>query len=428
MRNFLLKLTVFFLPLFFISCANQVPNDLKIYEQKANNYTNNLPILDSNLQIELDEKFNEKFFSPWHTDKFEASLEDITWQFKFKEQKVYGDNLLPIEKEWFDEKIANSNFQRYNTFLRKAITVKNSNLRVFPTESKIFYNPKKAGEGFPFDYNQNSGIKINTPLLISHFSEDRAYAYVKAPFAKGFIKVSDIAYMSDKLIETFENSNYFVSIKDNFPIYQRGIFQDYIKLGTIFPKKDEKLITIGRFENMQGFLKLVDIPNSYLAKKPLQFNNESILKITNELISEPYGWGEALNHRDCSAMTRDFFSPFGIYLNRNSFGQTFNGKYYDLSTLSLKDKEEYILKYGKPFLTLAYLKGHIMIYIGEKDGKALFFHNVWGVKTKDIFNNEARNIVGKAVISSLEMGSELFGYDNSKSLGNRVLGIVNLSE
>ena len=39
----------------------------------------------------------------------------------------------------------------------------------------MFYDPTQLGEGFPFDYNQNSAIKINTPIMVSHLSKDRAW-------------------------------------------------------------------------------------------------------------------------------------------------------------------------------------------------------------------------------------------------------------
>ena len=83
-------------------------------------------------------------------------------------------------KDWFDKQIINSNFDDYNTLTKKAIMLKNTNIRVLPTNSPMFYDPTQPGEGFPFDYNQNSAIKINTPIMVSHLSKDRAWAYVES--------------------------------------------------------------------------------------------------------------------------------------------------------------------------------------------------------------------------------------------------------
>ncbi|WP_419764935.1 MAG: SH3 domain-containing protein [Arcobacter sp.] len=403
-------------------------NDLKIYKQDAKEYTSSLPTFDKDIQEKLNKEFDKRYFKPWHKKNFKASIKDVTWQFNYKNKKVYGDNNRLLTKEWFDEQINNSNFEKYNTFLRKAITVKNTNLRVFPTNSKIFYNPSIAGEGFPFDYNQNSGIKINSPILISHFSKDRAWAYVLSSFAKGWIDVNDLAYVDDKIINFFENQNYYVAIKDNFPIYKKGIFLEYIKVGTLFPVKNNKAITVGRYANNHGYIRVVEIPNLYISKKPIEFNNANVSNIINELLKEPYGWGEALSHRDCSALTKDYFAPFGINLKRNSYGQTLDYRYLDISSFTNKKKKEFILKNGIPFLTLAYMKGHIMIYIGQKNNEPLFFHNVWGVKTKDFFGNDGRKIVGKAVITTLNMGEDISGFDEKRSLASRLLGIINVTQ
>ena len=432
MKNFLKYLLFFLISLFFTACSSNnfqyIAKDIKKYPQTANYYTKNLSNLNIKTQSKLDKKFNKLYFAPWHKSKLKAKLEDVTWQFMYAKKKVYGDNLKPLKKSWFKKQISNSNFEKYNTLLRKAIVLQNSNLRLFPTESKIFYNPKTAGEGFPFDYNQNAGIKINTPILISHFTKDRAYAYVEAPFAKGFIKSSHIAFINKKQRDIFENSKLFVSVRDNFPIYKKGFFKEYIKLGTIFAKYKNRFLNFEKNSLNQAVIDYIDISKSFIKQKPIKFNEENINQIANELLGEKYGWGEALSLRDCSAMTKDFFAPFGIYLNRNSYGQTFNGKYLDISKLNPKEKEDFILKNAKPFLSLAYLKGHIMLYVGEDKGKALFLHNIWGVKTKDIFLNEGRAIIGKAIISSLYLGEELKTYDKDKTLINKVLGLVNLVE
>jgi hypothetical protein len=48
-----------------------------------------------------------------------------------------------------------------------------------------------------------------------------------------------------------------------------------------------------------------------------------------------------------------------------------------------------------------------MLYIGQHSGRALIFHNIWGIKTKDLMGNEGRKIIGQAVITTLRPGDEL---------------------
>ena len=66
-----------------------------------------------------------------------------------------------------------------------------------------------------------------------------------------------------------------------------------------------------------------------------------------------------------------------------------------------------ILDKGVPFLTVIWMPGHIMLYVGTHQGKPLVFHNTWGLRTQSASGGESRLIIGKAVITTLEPGQEL---------------------
>lgn len=72
-----------------------------------------------------------------------------------------------------------------------------------------------------------------------------------------------------------------------------------------------------------------------------------------------------------------------------------------------------ILEKGVPYLSLLWRKGHVMLYIGRKDGRALIFHNIWGIRTKDLQGREGRKIIGQAVITTLQPGQELIDIDSA---------------
>ena len=94
-----------------------------------------------------------------------------------------------------------------------------------------------------------------------------------------------------------------------------------------------------------------------------------------------------------------------------------------LKNLTPKEKEEMILKHGIAFLSLIYLKGHIMLYAGEVNGKPLVMHNVWGVRTMEN-GTEGRNIIGKAIISDLYVGANQPNVPEEGLLINRIEGIT----
>ena len=165
-------------------------------------------------------------------------------------------------------------------------------------------------------------------------------------------------------------------------------------------------------KNGQALLQKGFVSAEAAAEKPLRFNRVNAARIANELIGEPYGWGGLYGNRDCSAMTRDFFTVFGIWLPRHSADQVKEtGFLVDLQGLSAMEKEKTIIAKGIPYLSLLWRKGHVMLYIGQKDGRALIFHNAWGVRTKDLQGREGRKIIGQAVITTLEPGKELRNVD-----------------
>jgi hypothetical protein len=364
-----------------------------------------------------------KYFKPWSASKVSYSKLEAMWGQSYKNKTVYLENHRIATSEWFDKQIANSNFAEYNVEPKKAIMLKNANVRVLPTNSPMFYDPTKPGEGFPFDYNQNSLIKINTPIIVSHLSKDRAWAYMESSAVGGWVEINSIAFVDDKFIKEFKNSNYFISVKEKFPIYD-PIFREYVKVATIFPKENDKYIIAKKDDNQNARISYINLNADEVEAMPLVFNTQNRIKIAEQLINEPYGWGGLLNNRDCSSFTQDYFATFGKYLHRNSKSQISNGKYLDMSKLTNDEKKEFIRKNGVPFSTLVYLKGHIMLYIGLKDNEPLVLHDMWSVRLKDSDGNKYRHIIGRTSVTTLEPGKGMKDYTNESNILNRVLGIV----
>ncbi|MDD2896000.1 MAG: SH3 domain-containing protein [Aliarcobacter sp.] len=408
--------------LLFTACSVKEPsfepikdNDIKVLATTANDNA-----IDS---AKASKDFFERYFKPWNSTKVSFPKIEAMWGQSYRLKKVYLENHLLATPEWFDKQIENSNFDNYNTLTKKAIILKNTNIRVLPTNSPMFYDPTKPGEGFPFDYNQNSSIKINTPIMVSHLSKDRAWAYMESSSVGGWVEIGTIAFVDENFIQEFKTSNYFVSVKEKFPIYD-PIFREYVKVATIFPKKNDKYIIAKRDDNQNALISYIDLNIDEVEPMPLAFNSENRIKIVRQLIDEPYGWGGLLNNRDCSSFTQDYFATFGKYLHRNSKAQLSNGKYLDMSNLSNDEKKEFMKKNGVPFSTLVYLKGHIMLYIGVKDKEPLVLHNMWSVRLKNNDGVKYRHIVGKASVTTLEPGIGMKDYDEDNNILNRVLGIV----
>lgn len=427
MKFYMIFITSFYL-LFFSGCYTKeiLPEsigDLTQIEQQPYLYGNSDMYISKDKQTDFYKDYLRQYFKPWNIDKISYSLDVATWAFEYKDKKVYAENHRLVDKNSFETLISNSNFEQYNNLAKKGITVRNTNLRALPMDGVIFYNPSRAGEGFPFDYNQNSSIKINTPLFISHFSKDRLWVFVESSVALGWVKIQDIAFVDEQFIQEFQTGDYYINTKDKSGIYTKGYIQDSIELGTIFPKNIKGFLMATKDYSHKAIVSYID-DNYNLKQMPLEFNIKNIELISSELIGQKYGWGGLYGHRDCSAMTKDFYAPFGIFLQRNSGDQKNDGIYMDIKKMDRKSKKQYILDNGIPWTTLVYMKGHIMIYIGSKNGEPLVFHNVWGIRTLQDDGSVGRFVVGQAVVTTLEMGKDLPNVVKDSLLIDRVEGIT----
>jgi hypothetical protein len=212
---------------------------------------------------------------------------------------------------------------------------------------------------------------------------------------------------------------------------ENGTFVFKTNLGAQFPRVEQDaekyLILVAQAgERRTAQIRRAVIPRDCAVPQPLKLTQVNIAGMANELINKPYGWGGLYQNRDCSAMLKDLFVPFGLWLPRHSSDQALEGgSFIDLTPIAPEEREATILKRGVPFLTLIWVKGHIMLYIGSRQGHALVFHNMWGIKTRDLLGREGRNVVGHAAITTLRPGAELTDADSPGSgLLNRVEGMT----
>jgi len=178
-------------------------------------------------------------------------------------------------------------------------------------------------------------------------------------------------------------------------------------------------------KDKKGFATLSEITVNdvdIIAHKPIKFNQYNLAYISKQLVGEPYGWGGKEKCRDCSALTRDFFAPFGIYLPRNSRQQANSGtEFMSLKGLEATQKKQTIVNYAKPFRSMLFVPGHITLYLGEKNGEPIILHNYWGVR----LNDGSKRVMGRAIISTTQPGVERSDVRKRSMLINTLTGLVN---
>ena len=414
---------IVFYIIFFIGCSSKEPQietlqDIQTIPQDVHYFTRGI----ASKKVSTLQKYKKDYYRVWNIDAPSVDLKKAMWAYDvFTYGKSYGENFQLIAPEFFKNIALNSNFEAYGTLNKKAISLYKINLRAFPTNRALFYNPKKAGEGFPFDYLQNSSLAANKPLFVSHLSKDKRWAFVESSFTFGWVERKDILFLSEVQTKMWQNKPQAVVQREKHAVHDKnGRYLFQTQLGEMFPFMDEnatktKILVASSGYRCNGQLETAALSKGLLHQGILNFNRENIDLILSQLQKNIYGWGGMYNERDCSSTIRDFFAPFGVWLPRNSLKQAKIGRVISLKNMTNQQKIATIKKYGIPFETLLYKRGHIVLYVGEYKGKIVIFHNTWGVKTKD-GEKAGRFIVGKAVFSTLELGKELQNYDQKASI------------
>jgi len=376
--------------------------DMRKIPQNLSYYAKQIKKIPYSLQLKQDRIYNKKYFKVWEQKKLNIEPTSLGWEERLVTNRtIYFYNAKRVSKKIIYSWIKNANMQKLNSKNLYAITIKHTSLHAMPT-SKKFFLANKGSYKF-FNYNQNSAIYPNTPLFISHFSKDKKFAYAQAPYSFGWIKVSDIAFVDKNFINKFKSAKLQVAIKDNLRIFKDKKSVTLVKLGTIFPKIKNSIYFATKRKN--GFAKLTKInfvSKNLLANKPLKFTQKNVAAVAKEFYNEPYGWGGSFCCRDCSATTRDFLGVFGVFLSRNSSKQAIEGKVIKIPKLPPKLREKFIISHAKPFRSLLYVPGHIVLYLGTYKGKAVIMHTYWGIRKKD----GSKLITARTIITSLQAGLE----------------------
>lgn len=393
-----------------------IPQDVEFFTQEVDTKTKT---------YNIQNKYEKYYFNVWNDTEPRETLEDVKWPFNvYKAGDSYGENLQLLKQEFFDEMLDNANFDKYGTLNAKAVTLRHVNIRAFPTIKPLLRDPKKAGEGFPFDYLQNSTLHANKPLFVSHYSKDKEWVYAFSSFTSGWIKSSEIAFLKKEYIDLWQKAQQIFLVKEDVPIYSSdGTFLFSSKIGMMLAlisenDKNFTALAISSYKNSSPKYEKVKISKDMARKDILNLDRKALTSIMSEVFKSNYGWGGMYGQRDCSSMLRDMYAPFGIWLPRNSSQQAKVGKIIKLEDLSDEEKISIIKTSAVPFQTLLYKKGHIVLYVGTFKDEIIVFHNTWGIKTKkdDV---EGRVVIGKSVFSTLRLGKNLEDYDKEgEILGN----------
>ncbi|MHB8770432.1 MAG: NlpC/P60 family N-terminal domain-containing protein [Syntrophales bacterium] len=393
----------------------ELRQDPTVYVDAA---TADQPLLPAEEQRNWNAASDILHFLPWHMTNPRHTLEQVSWGFKeYRSKPGYGRDGRPHPRDWLRKMARNAHIDDYPQGGFPAVTVKRIDFRVLPTRERHLDSPRPPGKEHPFDNLQESSAPPGTPVLVTHRSRDGKWLLTETSYALGWVPAADVAAVDAAFTQRWESGSYAVIVGDKMPVRdEAGTIRFQASLGAVFPKVGEDaghiwILTAARDGQGKARLRKGWVPKRAAADKPLPLTPRAAATVAAEMIGEPYGWGGLDAKRDCSALIRDLFAPFGLWLPRNSREQAEAGRFISLRGRSPEEKEALIIGRGVPWRTLLWMPGHIMLYIGVHQGRPLVFHSFWSVRKKDAAGNRVRVIVGRAAVTTLQPGREFSGRD-----------------
>ncbi|MCX7115623.1 MAG: SH3 domain-containing protein [Gammaproteobacteria bacterium] len=433
-------LWIFFCPLAYSADVPIFDFSLTPYSQDVESYLpvtegDDVALVDEAYQKKQTESFYRYYYasddgglSPW-SEKLvnallprvalieQAILKDFDNEQQDEAHQHYAHNFKKHDRVWLKSIQANMHIaglsQVQGESEHRAITVRNTHARALPDAAPDFYHYGLPGEGFPFDNLQLSSVYAGTPLYVLHLSKDEAWALVITPHAFiGWVPASDIAYASSEFVQAWQRYaqkelkvvvQQKASLTDASSFYQLTAY-----LGAVFPVAHEHQQATYLYvpvKNTQGsaIISMVKVDKHAVTSMPMVLSIENIRRLMSELQNQPYGWGGLFFNNDCSSEMLHLFSAFGIWLPRNSAQQASLSSAVDLKERSVDERISFLKTSGEPLLTLIYIGGHVMLYLGEKQhgafaGEPMTYQNLWGLAPE---SRDKRYVVGQSVFLPL---------------------------
>jgi hypothetical protein len=295
--------------------------------------------------------------------------------------------------------------------VRFGFVVKFADQRILPTSEGLYAKP----HDLDFDELQNSGLDIGTPVAVLYKSRDNKWLYTQSALSRGWVEADKVAFCERKEFEIF--------MRDYKPVVvtsaKADIFLDpglkdyygYIKMGTtlafsanIEAQVVEVVVPLressGAVSFRKGYMRKEAVKEGYLP-----YTARNIIQQAFELFNEPYGWGDMRGEQDCSRFIQQIFATTGIQLPRNAIDQAKTGLLlgeFD-KTVPGEEKIKILKQKAVGGLTLLYLKGHIMLFLGRIDGAPYAIHATWAYR-ENVAGQDRIRLVNRVAVTDLALG------------------------
>ena len=304
--------------------------------------------------------------------------------------------------------------------IRYGVAVRRADLRLLPTEDAWLDTPGDVC----YDSLQATAVDPAEPLAVWAKSRDGRFFFVSMRYYRGWLAQEDVALCSREAWLSYVNPADFLVVTANRyeapeaaggQIYQLGSRIPLAKRGGVLLARLPQRTTDGRLEEL--FLPLpycegeardrkgageaqdagraaADPASLPLHRGFLPYTANNVLRAAFACLGDVYGWGGQDGSVDCSSFVADAYRTVGIELPRDADRQeaAFFGAAsdmepdgrnravlpcaVDLENLSSKARTRELL--AAPPASLLFRSGHVMLLLGEDEGRPYIIHSLSG--------------------------------------------------
>jgi hypothetical protein len=359
---------------------------------------------------------------------------DIEYKLAELVQKSYydrhGKELSGAQKKMIIKNLNQDDLEdevRADRKVKFAVLIKRSSIKKYPTD--IFLAADQISTDL--DRNQLTALSVGTPCAVLAESKDQNWLFIQAKLYKGWVKKENTALAVNKkeALSYLKSDRFLVVAESRVETepnpFARDIFNVLFQMGDKIPLLKSEEIPDSLPENnpqaqsAEGCYAVwlptrnkngnLEYKKALLARSNdlnegfLPYTRENIIKEAFKLLGERYGWGGLFNRRDCSRFIMDIYRTVGIELPRDSGlaqQKIAAGKIIEIRG-DIKTRKAILnkLQAGDPI----YMKGHVAMYLGERNGEHYLIHSASGYSRETDTENIPVTVHGVFVMKAEQL-------------------------
>ncbi len=318
-------------------------------------------------------------------------VRDLIHRYELPPDERYDRGEHPITAEMRDEVKNNRALDKIGETVevRRAVAVERSNLKGFPTEKTFHKHGDKHYDGI-----QETEILSGFPLGVVHESADGAFVFVLSYFYSGWIPAETVAYCTEEEYNNFAFPEDFVTVLSKTADVGGVRFDMGAYLPFVAESAESYTVNIPRRNASSGVLYFeeAEIAKTDAVRGVLDYTMENYYRQAFLYLGTYYGWGGSDGGVDCSGFVCAVFRTFGLYLPRNTGEQSRHAG----MILSLANDPSGVLDTIRQPAPV-YRPGHVMLYLGKKDGSHYIIHAPQGGEQVSVAVLSMANLTGVSV-------------------------------